>query len=732
MQRLIQLYTVLLMMMFTVIMGCSGRENDDGAQQLAPDESLAAVSGSQASPFGSYQPLPGWSTWCGGAADPKTCQTQLYNSVEHNDRKAVRRHAWHLWASIWAPLNTVTSNKEGAINNAVTMQTNFAGTEGCWEPGGDTCSGWYPLWMSWPNTGSPIASTGSPTVSSGFTGSFEEKTSREPTLLHISRRFGQNTASSESDPNPRLVQTVNTPAPNYTMPPLVLVKGCGLEPLKAESLVTALYGDKSTKEQRQAASQKIEQACNKTPNFFCANRKFPGKGAICDGLTFVNQGDIMIATESLSEEGFNSIRDNKLYRSESLNKLYSEKDSKVIPTALTPKYVSTKHMFWPVKGCKPGSDASQAQCKVRYGALPVWIPARYKDKNYATNASYVGYEEWSTPVDKHTALVAIDTKCRGSAEKCKLKNADASLQLYNVTWKDPDEKPIPADPIVSIKAPVFSVTDFAHVQISGEVLKNNLTAADRGLLDAAMIWAYGPESNGFEAGDFLVTVAMHINTKEVDSWTFQSVWWSPKDDNGHDCPLTAYANCFGQSDYYSAESEYSGLTAADRKAIDERIGTAWAHYLMTDSYGIASEIDGKKVKTSEYFPGSPPEWAETDRLPVSMNPYIEPVIHPLGTNCQNCHRRAGYPGGRCDAQDYPKGCGLASYQAAQCPDLLGNIDINEKCLTDPWIGRDSEGGNHCKDTQESGGVKCESPTKAYPLLLTDLVWIIADGHFNTK
>jgi hypothetical protein len=242
-----------------------------------------------------------------------------------------------------------------------------------------------------------------------------------------------------------------------------------------------------------------------------------------------------------------------------------------------------------------------------------------------------------------------------------------------------------------------------------------------------------------------VVAAMHVNTKELASWTFQSVWWSPMDDSLDDCPLSEFNHCFGQAGAYAAmaapgsekPNRYSGLSVEQLSAIDRRVGTTWRdHYLMTDSYGINYELDGTPVKVENYFKGPAPKWATQGPtgeplplLPISANVYIEPVIHPLGTNCQNCHRRAGYPEQGCDSADYAGGCGRASYQTAQCADLLGDYGgpAEDACMTTPWAWH-TPGGNECKP---EGGTSCNGK-QAFPVLDTDWIWLIADGHVQQR
>ena len=118
-----------------------------------------------------------------------------------------------------------------------------------------------------------------------------------------------------------------------------------------------------------------------------------------------------------------------------------------------------------------------------------------------------------------------------------------------------------------------------------------------------------------------MTIAMHINTREIPTWALQSVFWSDVPDGGS----------YGLARY-----------AQDRPDLPQAKGP-WKHYLLVDAYGI-------------------PEKTVPDRLPVATNFYIELVSHPIGTECNNCHIRAGWP--------TAKQGGPASYQNPDCRNLL--------------------------------------------------------------
>ncbi|MEC4727333.1 hypothetical protein HWQ46_17435 [Shewanella sp. D64] len=323
---------------------------------------------------------------------------------------------------------------------------------------------------------------------------------------------------------------------------------------------------------------------------------------IGDGKNFQNNGDIMIATESLSKEAYASIRDQKLYLQSTLDEKYKDKQD----VDIAQRSIVTKHMYWPVKA-------------KGLTALPVW-----KNQIKPSNPNYAGYEIWDS-------LVAIDP----SGEKVG-QTADVEF-LYGVRKYQKDwycssgssttkEQPTMM-PTVSKSATVYSLNDFYFHQVT-EADWASFNDKDKAIITASSYWA---NNQPFNVGDYLVTVAMHVNTKELPSWTLQSVWWA--DDEEISRPNNPYGK--------------------NRPVLPHAQGP-WQHYLMTDSYAVPPNDEGK--------------------MDIAVNPYIEGVSHPVATSCRNCHIRAGWP----TAAD--NSAGTASYQNPDCPKLLGYLTPETACL----------------------------------------------------
>jgi hypothetical protein len=394
----------------------------------------------------------------------------------------------------------------------------------------------WPVWTTWPNTTNAFA--GKPALQAGAAVSAAPA---PPVRQHMGR-LGASTFTP--------VNLANTP--NYIVP---------------QAVITAY------------------------PHVMGKNKQ--GVIFINDGAHFAFNGDIMIATESLSKEALDFIRDPKqpVYKKSTLDKLYSkDAPSKRVHNINAPaSYVVTKHMYWPVKANG-------------VTALPVW-----HDDFDANYPSYAGYEMWKT-------LVAIDPSGKQVG-----KSVQASY-LYNVF--KPDSSPWPT---ISKLAKVHGLQSFYHHRVT-QADWDSFDAADKAIINAASYWL---SNQPFGVGDYLVTVAMHINTKEIPSWGLQSVWWTDQPDS----------------------MPYAANRPANLKATGP-----WNHYLLTEAYGI-------------------PEKGNAQRLPVATNPYIELVTHPVGTNCYTCHARAGWP-----SSFKAMSVGVTSYQNPGCPDLRAPLNPKSTCL----------------------------------------------------
>ena len=290
-----------------------------------------------------------------------------------------------------------------------------------------------------------------------------------------------------------------------------------------------------------------------------------------DGNTFQFNGDIMIAGVVYNDTAYNWIRGSSnnipLYKASELTKLL-DSGEKDIPEFPARSFV-LKHMYWPVKG-------------KGLTLLPVW-----NNQKQAAPTDYIGYERWRNGV-------AVEVK--EQMEPCKLNSRMTASMVYLHDVYEHD-KTTPLGPI-NMPAKVVPVTCFYYQKINDAQLQA-MNPDDRLILDLAAYWNFG---RLFQKDDYVISIAMHIFTKEIQQWTMQSLWWHNKPNLG---PF-----------------------AQDRPNISPfKAPGPWRNYLMTTADGI------------EY-----PDPNGKAQLPVSYNPYIElGANHPIRTNCRNCHTRAAWP-----------------------------------------------------------------------------------------
>jgi hypothetical protein len=149
---------------------------------------------------------------------------------------------------------------------------------------------------------------------------------------------------------------------------------------------------------------------------------------------------------------------------------------------------------------------------------------------------------------------------------------------------------------------VVSVNDFYHFPLTPA----DFTASNDPL-NGAVVFPNNPlTDSGFAPGDFAILVAMHVASREVPSWTWQTFWWTID-------------------------------TPAIPKPIDARIQAPFNHYQTAVAYSFTQ--DGLNTPSS---------------LPtLCFNPYLETgfgnstFVYPgqlgIESTCISCHRAAVWP-----------------------------------------------------------------------------------------
>jgi hypothetical protein len=335
-----------------------------------------------------------------------------------------------------------------------------------------------------------------------------------------------------------------------------------------------------------------------TPNYVVKYFPFTSQG-IPDGVKFQSNGDIMVAGVIYNKDAYDWLRQPAkapIFEASTLTAQLKAGQTLVSP--FPSSSIVLKHMYWPVRGDGPT-------------ALPVFNPALAPPQ-----PTYYGYEMWPE-------VVGVDPS--GS-----VKPGQQTVVSYFYGIQTASKQPFPTK---TTKVTVMPMQDFYSQKIDAAALAK-MTCQDRALLDASALWLY---NRPFQAGDYLVSVSMHIITKEIQTWTLQSFWWSP--------------------------TPTVGPYAADRPDIPpSKAPGPWRHYLETVEYGITTTPGGQT-------------------LPTAFNPYIELAAgHPINTNCRNCHTRSAWPRNGVLPPPQP----YAQYQLsdiAKDPGLLAVIPDNSPIFT---------------------------------------------------
>ncbi|HAP59548.1 MAG TPA: hypothetical protein DCR93_08620, partial [Cytophagales bacterium] len=339
------------------------------------------------------------------------------------------------------------------------------------------------------------------------------------------------------------------------------------------------------------------------PSISC---KLSGQKENCDtlgrggnGKIFQNNGDVLIAGVVYDKSSYDWIRNKGLYDFEVLKKMLVDSTNAGKEMPYIPPFPETsivlKPMLWPVKasGYTP-LPIFQAPCYDNSNCPPIdTMVNKYIGPEIKTLWNQAVAITTSTPVEETTSVPFLYDVYTDSSKKTSIHS----------TFDN---------------APVVSIDEFFSFHITKDIW-DNMDCVDKAIINQSSNWIYNED---FNAGDYLVLVAMHIITKELDNgndWTFQSVWW----DNGTGGTYPR--------DYMGGPSKEVLETVA-AKGVDT---TAMRNYQLISTYGQTV----REQRSDNFSPGQ-----KAGDWPVAYNPYIElAAAHPIETNCRNCHIRGAFP-----------------------------------------------------------------------------------------
>jgi hypothetical protein len=160
----------------------------------------------------------------------------------------------------------------------------------------------------------------------------------------------------------------------------------------------------------------------------------------------------------------------------------------------------------------------------------------------------------------------------------------------------PDVAPVPATPAQiaqKVSMPSYACATYLYAPLS-TIYNFKMDAAD------AASWNQLQGNGGTAAaGDYGVLGGMHVNSKEIIDWTWQTFWWQPGQDTPNNFP-----------------GSKSGMTA--------NVKGAWRNYASCSAY---NQTQGKA----------------STKMVVCFNPFLETssgIPSGLTSNCVSCHGTA--------------------------------------------------------------------------------------------
>ena len=233
--------------------------------------------------------------------------------------------------------------------------------------------------------------------------------------------------------------------------------------------------------------------------------------------------------------------------------------------------------------------------------------------NLVVNGRYYPLKVWTGPPtvaraygeDAWPGVVWVDVKGGGAGKGAVDMNAGTNF-----------------DGSTRTEATTYPASSFIHYQLSEADAADLNTDPESGVTDAA-------------AGDFSILLAMHVTSKEVTRWTWQTFWWTPNPEVGIEpsssLVVTARPEKLqGPARHYAMSIGYATETPAQPNVGGSNIGNSVYAYnpYLEAGFGPDSENHGRS------------------RLPDSKPGLFQGqvVANTFGvqTSCLSCHANANY------------------------------------------------------------------------------------------
>jgi len=304
--------------------------------------------------------------------------------------------------------------------------------------------------------------------------------------------------------------------------------------------------------------------------------------------TAAAEGASVMSFVKLNQAAATFIWDNRYYLRATLDDLQRRFDATAAPPEqrqIKPfprRAVALKPVYWLIK------DGASVESERGLTALPYWDPA------------------YPPPADGRSPHHLTWAKCVAVDPDGRYPRGSRQTVNCNGTRNRP--RPIDAEVIGLDRFYTYRLTHREEAEAARKFMRQMSSGAgeqERLVTDPGQTPA---------VGDYVALMAMHVTTKEMDNWTFQTFWWSPTPDT----------------------SPHADLRPPDVRGV-------WANYLMCTAYSMVTPRTASGGPSVCFNPYLEADLGPTKPYTVGTRRYPADPMAGTRSNCMHCHARAGWP-----------------------------------------------------------------------------------------
>jgi hypothetical protein len=304
--------------------------------------------------------------------------------------------------------------------------------------------------------------------------------------------------------------------------------------------------------------------------------------------TAATEGAGVMSFVKLNEAAATFVWDNGYYLRATLDGLQRRFDATAAPPEqrqIKPfprRAVALKPVYWLIK------DGASAQSERGLTPLPYWDPT------------------YPAPADGRSPHHLTWAKC--VAVDPAGRYPPGSRQRVNCNGTVARPRPVEAEVVGLDRFYTYRLSDREQVQAARTFMRQLSAGAAE---QERLVTDPGQRP---EIGDYIALMAMHVTTKEMDSWTFQTFWWSPTPDT----------------------SPHADGRPAEIRGV-------WPNYLMCTAYSMVTPRTASGGPHVCFNPYLEADLGPTKPFTVGTRQYPADPMAGTRSNCMHCHARAGWP-----------------------------------------------------------------------------------------